>query len=710
MEFEESMKQSDISGRRKMYPKEQWLALRPIIQRLYVDEGQTFLKVAEYLHEHHDFNPTKKQFLRRISEWGIQKNIKRDERRTILDSLGDAVKEVEFEPKTLRGRRLDKAKIARWKKREEMISGESRPGIANRSETSDGELNLRGGDCSRTVETEPCNQDDLVEEIHRQGSQPGPMGGNQAQMFNPWLVVDVIGSPHLTGLIGALTLDLCEEIPDFDLSAPYSGDLEGQFESRNAELDSESIVSEEDNNLQNAPPSVPVDTTALLTAFSRRSRYRIPTPFDELYPFPQFAPKSVFYIPPRTDPLASSCALTKQEIKCRRKFKALKNMAPLEIMDLVEDMQSIAWRHSELNNYHCEEVWWRRVITSSLKIPWHQPLQILYACLNIIENLRFQSRYTEARRLHQDLHPKILKLVRSDHGLATLSGRILASLKAGDYLQAAAWREVLQLCLLQFGPRHRETSICLSGLGSALLNLGQPQEAETIVYINLQLNLEPLNHAKPLQDRFLDMSVLARSLSRQQKFDDCASVLGVIEGLFGPWIGFDDHLCWKYYNIKAKVLKYLGRLLECEDILRGILRHAPDHPGIEASNAMAQLVDLLMETNRLAEAVIWQEKIFLMEAEMYGFGDPFSQTNCENLGFDYANLGRYEDAIIHFQQTAGKVALSMMESTESRDGYIKRIRGWISEVEKMKEGQAKKVELQRNLESMPPDASGLDLD
>ena len=58
MDFEESMKQSDINGRRKMYPKEQWLALRPIVQRLYVDEGQTFLKVAEYLHEHHNFNPT----------------------------------------------------------------------------------------------------------------------------------------------------------------------------------------------------------------------------------------------------------------------------------------------------------------------------------------------------------------------------------------------------------------------------------------------------------------------------------------------------------------------------------------------------------------------------------------------------------------------------------------------------------------------------
>jgi hypothetical protein len=75
----------------------------------------------------------KKQFLRRISEWGLQKNTKRDERRTILESLDDAVGEVEFEPTTLRGRRLDKAKIARWRKREEDISGESRTGIANSS-------------------------------------------------------------------------------------------------------------------------------------------------------------------------------------------------------------------------------------------------------------------------------------------------------------------------------------------------------------------------------------------------------------------------------------------------------------------------------------------------------------------------------------------------------------------------------------------------
>jgi hypothetical protein len=47
-----------MKQRLDIYPKEQWLALKPIIQQLYVDEGQTFRKVAEYLHEYHDFNPT----------------------------------------------------------------------------------------------------------------------------------------------------------------------------------------------------------------------------------------------------------------------------------------------------------------------------------------------------------------------------------------------------------------------------------------------------------------------------------------------------------------------------------------------------------------------------------------------------------------------------------------------------------------------------
>jgi hypothetical protein len=132
----------DTNARRKMYPKEQWLALKPVIQRLYIDENQTFPKVAEYLDQNHGFKPTKKQFFGRISEWGFEKNVKRDERRAILGSLG-VVREGEFQARKLRGRRLDKAKLERWRKREEIVGNGLQNKLPDTSGKSAGYIEVR---------------------------------------------------------------------------------------------------------------------------------------------------------------------------------------------------------------------------------------------------------------------------------------------------------------------------------------------------------------------------------------------------------------------------------------------------------------------------------------------------------------------------------------------------------------------------------------
>ena len=73
----------------------------------------------------------KKQFLRRISEWGFEKNVKKDERRAILESLDEVANEGEFEAMMLRGRRLDKAKLERWRKREGLVGGASQNALAD---------------------------------------------------------------------------------------------------------------------------------------------------------------------------------------------------------------------------------------------------------------------------------------------------------------------------------------------------------------------------------------------------------------------------------------------------------------------------------------------------------------------------------------------------------------------------------------------------
>jgi hypothetical protein len=94
----------------------------------------------------------------------------------------------------------------------------------------------------------------------------------------------------------------------------------------------------------------------------------------------------------------------------------------------------------------------------------------------------------------------------------------------------------------------------------------------------------------------------------------------------------------------------------------------------------------LLNSWRTMRAAIWRKKRFLNGIEMYGIEHMYSRADCKRLGFCLAELGRYEDAIVLFQQTAEKVALSQTGDSDSRNEYIQDICGWISEVEKMGRG------------------------
>ncbi|PMD57804.1 uncharacterized protein K444DRAFT_24743 [Hyaloscypha bicolor E] len=428
----------EMNQRRERYPKEQWLALKSIIEQLYVKEGQTLTKVVEYLAEHHDFYPTTKPFKRWISEWGFEKNVKRDERRAILERLGTTARAVDFQATMLRGRRLDKAKIERWRKRDGIGGGSSRKG-PEYSGMSDGTPKLSAG--SLPSEMELCNQDNTPKDLPRPGEPLGSMPTDQISTFNPWLAVDIVGSPSLTGLIGAYTLDLCEDIPALDLLQTYSEASEDDYDLMDPYHACSAIVCGKVQNQQ--PPStlgsnsVSFGIATLSTYFSNQSQLRMPGPLDEVSPFPQGAPKRRLFKPPDTSHLVSNYSLKTKELECKRKFKASKSMERLEIIDLVEDMEILAWRHYELNQHRLAETWWRRVITSSSEIPGYHPFKILYACLQVVASLRRQHRLQKSLSLHQGVHNKIMELVSPDHELALKSRAALAKLRQ---LAETMWR------------------------------------------------------------------------------------------------------------------------------------------------------------------------------------------------------------------------------------------------------------------------------
>jgi len=76
---------------------------------------------------------SKKQFNRKISQWGLEKNVKQGERRAILRSFGAEANTAGFKTRLFRGRRLDKAKIERWRKREGLAGCNSRTEHPDRS-------------------------------------------------------------------------------------------------------------------------------------------------------------------------------------------------------------------------------------------------------------------------------------------------------------------------------------------------------------------------------------------------------------------------------------------------------------------------------------------------------------------------------------------------------------------------------------------------
>ncbi|KAH8769288.1 hypothetical protein BGZ57DRAFT_466020 [Hyaloscypha finlandica] len=682
-------KKAETNARRKMYPKEQWIALKPLIYRLYITESRTFIKVAQYLREHHGFNPTKKQFLRRAKEWGFEKNVKKEERRAILETVEG---EGQFEERMLRGRRLDKAKLERWRKREGIVGGGFQNGLADTSKMGEETSSINEDGQSISSKMDTCNDDGTVEEIPRCANQLRSVPMNLGQTFNPWLAVDVVGSPRLTGLIGALTLELCSDFAELDLSAPYSGEDEDKYELLDTGKIDGIAVSCKTRPPQTSPttthPGFSFPIPAFSTQFSTGCHPRMLGPLDELCPFPKVGQRRRLSRYPRSDHLVDEFSLEVEELRCRTKLKELNNMTPSRIVNLVESMRSIAQRYYELDYNRLAETWWRRVITCSLGIPGYQPAKLLYACLWVVESLRLRGRIFEAMNLHRDLHQKILKLVGPENELAIFSKRILISFhnNFGEHQsELVISREILQTCLLRYGVRDTLTLEAMLRLGDVLDINGQRKEGDAILRTQVNLEGEISAHAErdviETQTALHAMARLACSLREQGRYDDSGSVLDIAEGQFRHMLQIENTWCWQFYNQKASLLEAKGQLLESAKILRAILRQAPGYPNWDIIDSMELFADLLRQTGRITEEAKWRQNIFLMGIEICGIDNMYSRRACEDLGFCYADLGRYDDAIHHFHQTIEKLALCQGGGSDDRASYIEKIREWICEVE-----------------------------
>ena len=92
----------------------EWQQHRGIIQRLYVTEDKSLPNVVLEMKQKYNFVATERQYKRRISDWGLDKNVKDEEMRSIIEVEAMRLRQGKQSAFYVRDRRVDRKKIDRF--------------------------------------------------------------------------------------------------------------------------------------------------------------------------------------------------------------------------------------------------------------------------------------------------------------------------------------------------------------------------------------------------------------------------------------------------------------------------------------------------------------------------------------------------------------------------------------------------------------------
>jgi tetratricopeptide (TPR) repeat protein len=501
-----------------------------------------------------------------------------------------------------------------------------------------------------------------------------------------WNSVDVLGSPDLTKLIGALTIEECD-IPFLDLASDSLGIVdieEGDLLDLCGKCDSAEG--------KGMTSRVQLWSTRLSTSMKTSQTSENPwiaskfVLMPELSPFPT-SPSQSHVIQPRF----FSSSLHKHwvsETECKIKIQKLKHMQDSEIIHLVEAMGNRAERFYDYGDYEIAETWFRRVVRAKQLLNWYKPHQTLWACLRVVCCVRFQFRYEEAHQLLQGLHDTIERIAGTDNHISVqlkdLRADLLRHLGFSEEEEEVR-RQLLQINLNTLGMRHPKTIKSLEELGSTLHALNRHGAAQHLLETSLHFRIGTLtnsdHHWIEEENILWDLAELAQALNSNGRYDESENLLDFAHNFLGDVTRVSGLECTAYHQERARTYRLQKRFEKAEKILRGLLKYHLDAmaPGT-IMESMTELAAVLVETGRHREAVTWSKREYFLHVKTYGLTHHWTMACCLSVGLCYINQGRYYDGKLFFEEVIEMFALSGRES-DSDTACIQKIKSWIDMVE-----------------------------
>jgi tetratricopeptide (TPR) repeat protein len=633
-----------------------WEELKPFIERLYIDEGKTFPKIAAILQQAHGFTPTKSQFNKRITKWGLRKNTSKHERRTFLQSQEESsVIEV-----GTRGKIVRKATRARWEKEFK------REGACGKCQTvllgnpfADGSFAAYSKDVPASIVPEPAweIQDTAVIQTSIDDSWP-------------WASVDVPGSPKLTRLFEALSIHVPDEIEPLSLSrsSPARSTSTREF------------ISSSELQLLSKDRKAGIHESE-------------PTPFNELYPFP-----TTIQTESRSTVSTSASSLSVTALRTRinqikTSIKTFSAILPEHCPMVLQSMEDVADAHFMVGDYTLAEDWWSRIVTIRTRSSGLSHPRTLKA---MIQHLKAINLHGGMLTKEAELAAQLLALIPSTCSAADEIStdfylhRGNALYDAKQYSEAnALYRQVLQIRLSHLGPKDPRTLLAMSRL-SAGLTMEMQQSGNTLPQLDGAAVEQTIRLARTAMQihaqngETFELSgqellyVMLFVLDQLGHFAE-ASKLGELEVQRCSQVLGESHPVTLRY-LSGLVMSYNQeeRFAEAAAAMQTVLRlQAPDHSRLDTLCRLEHLGYSLRGLQRHEEAALHLEKVFDEYIVIVGPVDDELRVIGEALGDSYLKSGQKEVALRFYSIYLEKIQTAEGKHPEQQQRFVRTIQKWM---------------------------------
>ncbi|KAH8596205.1 hypothetical protein B0O99DRAFT_740757 [Bisporella sp. PMI_857] len=653
--------------------KQEWESMKSFIQRVYIDENKSFPYLAAALLTEFGLEPTKRQFSRKVEEWGFRKNVSQSERRNIMKNFETGLVVQTIKDKD---RRVNARKLENWKKRykKDATLGEAIgsfniavPGLDvltpdHQSPSMQSSLDVHIVPRAPHI-FDKINSLSIVEEVGTHIINTEPKNGGANTWPFDWRTVDVHGSPGLSRLFEGLEIESSMPIPAISLDADTMDESEyitqhGLSQLWTAENKSRTYRFEISHDLRNS--GLIQENPDCETRFLPWRNPRLTfcgwnaSPFNEIYVFPK-PPMRII----RKSPNRNLAWLEAQTIEYELRLDKLTPLCGSQHPGVRLTMNALAKIYHTQGKYVKAERWYRAVFDANRAALGTENFVTLDSGISWIEALVAQGEYLHARTLIIELRTTILTAHGHESALharaSFLEARIAGTL--GNFAIAEALtREVLQKRLNDFGPRYSDTWRCIDYLAWILERQSRFSGAEKLSRMALQLHHEIVGLDEG--DLCSAKRWLSLICSYQGRYDESRSLSRLLQENLEGSLGAEHPLVLEAQYALAVCLRRGGRFQESERLYRKVWSQrlkvlGESHPDTwSTANSLAYL---LYQMNCFEESIVWYEKVFWKRLELFGPDSDQAMNSCCWLGDCYQKLGRYDDALKLYKRIADKI-------------------------------------------------------